>query len=147
MFVLGLLAALVIGAFQLSAAEQNNGSTQGSGWFCPWSGQYGMGPGMMWNRGDWDRGRGWDRRGMMGWRQGCGYNNYNPAREPVTLKQAEALVQDYLTAIGNPNLKQGKLTDKGNYFEVEIVTKNGSLVDTLMLDKQRGWMRSIYSAG
>jgi hypothetical protein len=41
-------------------------------------------------------------------------------------------------------LKLGKIMDKDQYFEAEIVTKNDSLVDKILVDKQTGWMRSIY---
>lgn len=145
MFGLALLVTLAIGAIQLSLADENKGtSSRESGWFCPWGGQYHMGPGMMWNRGDWDDYHGWGPRGMMG--PGPGYNsrNYNRNGEAITLDQARTLVQNRLTAIGNPNLKEGKSTDKGKYFEVEVVTKDGSLVDKLTVEKQSGWMRSAY---
>ncbi len=45
----------------------------------------------------------------------------------------------------NPNLKVGKIEDKGNTFEAEIVTKKeDSLVDRIAVDKYTGWMRSVY---
>jgi len=81
---------------------------------------------------------------MMGSGPGYGYRSYNRTGEPLTMDQAKVLVQNHLTVIGNPNLKEGKSIDKGKYFEVEIVTKDGSLVDKLMVDKQTGWMRTIY---
>ncbi len=144
-FGLILFATLAIGTVQLSSADNDQyAPSQDRGWFCPWAGQYGMGPGMMWNRGDWDSGRGWGHGGMMGPGPGYNYRNYNRSGDPITLDQAKVLVQNHLTTIGNPNIKEGKLTDKGKYFEVEIVTKDGSLVDKLMVDKQTGWMRSIY---
>jgi len=44
----------------------------------------------------------------------------------------------------NPNLKLGEIEDKGNAFEAEIQTKDGSLVDRILVDKYTGWMRSVY---
>jgi hypothetical protein len=44
----------------------------------------------------------------------------------------------------NPNLKVGKIEDKGGYFEAEITTNDGSLVDKLLVDKDTGRMRSVY---
>jgi hypothetical protein len=44
----------------------------------------------------------------------------------------------------NPNLKLEKIGDKGNAFEGEIVTKDDSLVDKILVDKNTGWMRSVY---
>jgi hypothetical protein len=148
MFGLVILVALAFGAFQLASADDKSGSTpsQDQGWFCPWAGQYGMGPGMMWNRGDSDEGTSMGPSGMMGSGRGYGYghHSYNRSGKSVTMDQAKVLVEHYLTTIGNPNLKSGKIADKDKYFEVEIVTKEGSLVDKLMLDKQTGWMKSVY---
>ncbi len=45
---------------------------------------------------------------------------------------------------GNPNLKVGKVREKDGAYEVEIVTKEGSLVDKLQVNKQTGWFRSTY---
>lgn len=146
MFGLVLLVVLAFGVFQLSLADDKSEPTpsQDQGWFCPWAGQYGMGPGMMWNRGDSTGGPGWGSGGMMGAGRGYGYHNYNRSGKPLTMDQAKVLVENYLTTMGNPNLKSGKLADKDKYFEAEIVTKEGSLVDKLMLDKQTGWMKSVY---
>ncbi len=44
----------------------------------------------------------------------------------------------------NPNLKIGKITEKDTGFEAEILTKNDDLVDKVLVDKNTGWMRSIY---
>ncbi len=93
---------------------------------------YGMGPGMM------GRGMG---PGMMG----PGYGpQYQQERKPLTEKEVKAMVENYLQATRNPNLKLGKITDKDQYFEAEIVTKSDSLVDKIIVDKQTGWMRSVY---
>jgi hypothetical protein len=141
-----LVVALAFGTYQLVSAQDKSSPppTQERGWFCPWAGQSGMGPGMMWNRGDWDGPRGWGPGGMMGPGPDNSYRSYNRTGEPVTLDQAKVLVENHLTTAGNPNLKSGKFTDKGKYFEAEIVTKEGSLVDKLMVDKQTGWMKSVY---
>jgi hypothetical protein len=53
-------------------------------------------------------------------------------------------LENYVQSTRNPNLKLGKITDKDQYFEAEIVTKDNSLVDKILVDKQTGWMRSIY---
>jgi len=47
-------------------------------------------------------------------------------------------VEDYLKASGNPNLKVGSIKDAGNAFEVEIMTKNNSLADKVLVDKNTG---------
>jgi hypothetical protein len=76
---------------------------------------------------------------MMG--QGPGYYR---SGEPLTLDQAKTAVERYITYSKNPNIKLGQITEKDHYFEAEIVTKGGSLADKLMVDKQTGWIRSLY---
>ena len=53
-------------------------------------------------------------------------------------------MKDYLESTKNPNLKLGKIKDKGDVYEAEIVTQEGSLVDKILVYKQTGRMRSIY---
>jgi hypothetical protein len=111
--------------------------------YCPYCGAplgpgggYGMGPGMM--------GPGYGGGpGMMGPRYGYG-PQYQPPQKPLEEKDAKGMVENYLRSTRNPNLKLGKIEDKGPYFEAEILTKEGSLADKLAVDKNTGWMRSIY---
>jgi hypothetical protein len=63
---------------------------------------------------------------------------------PLTLDDAKAMVEGRLAFMGNPNLKMGDITDQGASFEAEILTRDGSLVDKLVIHKAMGWMRSIY---
>jgi len=60
---------------------------------------------------------------------------------PLQEEGARMVVENYLQSTRNPNLKLGKTTDQGDAFETEIVTKDGSLVDKLLVDKSTGWMR------
>lgn len=92
---------------------------------------YGQGQGMM-RHGD-------GGPSMMG--QGPGYYR---SGEPLTLDQAKTAVERYITYSKNPNIKLGQITEKDHYFEAEIVTKEGSLADKLMVDKQTGLIRSLY---
>jgi len=104
---------------------------------------YGMGPGMM--------GPGYGY-GMMG----PGYQGYGPRygspsgpqyqqpQKPLTEKDVKAMLENYVQSTRNPNLKVGKITEKDHYFEAEIRTKDNALVDTIVVDKQTGWMRSVY---
>jgi hypothetical protein len=96
-----------------------------------WDDCSGRGQGMMWHGGGGS--------GMMG--QGPGYYR---SGEPLTLDQAKTAIERYITYSRNPNIKLGQITEKDNYFEAEIVTKEGSLADKLMVDKQTGWIRSVY---
>ena len=122
-----------------------------------WQGQ-GMGPGMMqrWHgQGMRHGGRGMGR-GMMGdqWdRRQYGpsgqYGQYGPSygqqqREPLNLNKSEAqeLAEDYVA--GNPNLTIGEITEKDEIYEAMVETKDGSLVEKLLIDKQTGWMKRAY---
>lgn len=99
-------------------------------------GGYGMGPGMMGQGG----------YGMMGPGTGQSYGpQYQGKQKPLTEKDAKGILENYLKANRNPNLKLGKVEDKGNAFEAKIVTKKeGALVDKIAIDKKTGWMRSVY---
>ena len=106
------------------------GEQQQEGWTCPWCSGYGhgmMGPGY---------GRGGYGPGMTG----PGYES----AEPLTQEQARVLMERYISSTRNPNLKLGMMTDKNKYFEAEIVTRDGSPVDTILVDKKTGWFRSKY---
>jgi hypothetical protein len=62
--------------------------------------------------------------------------------QPLSADQAKAMVEQQIS--GNPNLKAGKVTEKDGAYEVDIVTKDGSLVDKIQVNKQTGWFRSVY---
>jgi len=129
------------------------------GWYCPYCGQYmgprggcGMGPGMM---GPGMMGPGYGMGpGMMGpGMKDPGYGGqygpqYGPQhqqpRKPLEEKDAKAVLENYIQSTRNPNLKLGKIKDVGNAFEAEILTKDNSLADKILVDKYTGWMRSIY---
>jgi rubrerythrin len=105
-----------------------------------YGGGYGMGPGMMGGRG-YGYGMG---PGMMGGR-GYGYGQpYTEPGKPLEMKDAKAMMEDYLKSTRNPNLKLGKIKDKGDAFEAEVLTKNSALVDKILIDKQTGRMSSTY---
>jgi hypothetical protein len=103
---------------------------------------YGMGPGMMGPGYGYGYGMG---PGMMG--PGYGYQygpQYQQPQKPLDEKDAKAILENYLASTRNPNLKLGKVEDKGNAFEGEILTQKGSLVDKILVDKNTGWMHSVY---
>jgi hypothetical protein len=108
---------------------------------------YGMGPGMMGHM----MGGGYGGYGMMGPGHRYGYGPHYGYRwrhrqpaEPLDEAQAKQEVENYLKSTRNPNLKMGKIEDKGNDYEVGIETKDGSLVNKLLVNKDTGWMRSVY---
>jgi hypothetical protein len=94
---------------------------------------YGMGPGMM--------GRGYG----MGPGYGSQYGRqYQQLSKPLGEEQARQEVQNYLKSTRNPNLKVGKIEEKGDHYEVNVETKEGSLVDKILVDKNTGHMQSAY---
>ena len=99
------------------------------------------------------RGPGGMGRGMMGGyghnmgsgMMGSGYGSqYQKGGKPVGLKEAKAMMNDYLKSSRNPNLKLGKIKDVGRAFEAEIRTRNNALVDRVLIDKETGDIRSAY---
>ena len=101
---------------------------------------YGMGSGMMHGRGGYGR-----QPGMMD--QGWGRGQYGPSggqqqMEPMRKETARDLAENY--AAGNPNLKVGEVSEQEDVFVATIVTRDGSLVEKLEIDKNSGWMRRRY---
>ena len=116
---------------------------------------YGMGPGMMgygYGMGPGMMGPGYGMGpGMMGPGYGYGYGpqygygqQYRQPSKPLSEDQAKQEVENYLSSTRNPNLKMGKIEDKGNDYQVNIETKDGSLVNKILISKDTGWMRSAY---
>ncbi len=112
-----------------------------------------MGHGYGYSRGPGRAGRGYGYgmgRGMMGgygygYGMGPGYGpQYRTGGKPLDLKEAKAMMSDYLKSSRNPNLKLGKIKDTGNAFEAEVRTKNNALVDRIIIDKSTGYTRSTY---
>ena len=100
-----------------------------------------MGPGMM--GPGYGMGSGYGRgTGSLGRAPEQGGTGTGAGRLETPLKEegARTAVENYLQSTRNPNLKLGKITEQGDAFEAEIVTKDGSLVDKLLIDKSTGWM-------
>ena len=96
---------------------------------------YGMGPGMM--------GPGYQGYGPR-YGSPSGPQQYQQPQKPLEEKDVKAMLENYVQSTRNPNLKVGKITAKDTYFEAEIRTKDNALVDTIIVDKNTGWMRSTY---
>lgn len=111
-----------------------------------------MGPGMM--RGGGMMGYGWGYNmgpGMMsrGYGMSPGYGGqwgprYQGSSKALDKDKAKQEVETYLKSTRNPNLRVGKIEEKGKDYEVDIETKGGELADKLLVDKETGWMRSAY---
>jgi hypothetical protein len=107
---------------------------------------WGMGPGMMGGGYGYGYGMG---PGMMGGYYGSGKDRgfvrqFRSTGKPIGVKEAEAMMKDYLKSSRNPNLKLGKIKDVGGAFEAEILTKKNDLVDRVQIDKATGYIKSAY---
>lgn len=138
-FTLAVALAMVIG---LTFYAVEGKAQMGPGMMGPGYGSgHGMDSGMM-GHGMMGQGMG---PGMMG--PGYGYQSgpqYQQPQKQLEEKEARAILENYLNSTRNPNIKLGKIEDKGNAFEGEILTKNDSLVDKILVDKNTGGMRSVY---
>ncbi|MCG7852479.1 MAG: hypothetical protein MIO92_08145 [Methanosarcinaceae archaeon] len=145
--LVALAIILIVGV--AIAYAQNPGMMGGQGgWYCPYSGQW-MGPGMMGKgmMGPCMGGQGMmSGQGMMGGQAKMGprQGQQQQLQKPLEEKDARAILENYITNMKNPNLQLGKIKDAGTTFEAEILTKDNSLVDKIMVDKATGWMRSAY---
>ncbi|MFQ5915063.1 MAG: hypothetical protein ACE5JS_17980 [Nitrospinota bacterium] len=136
--VIGLAVLLGIALIGYAVAD----SRHGPGW-----GMMGSGPGWM-HRGS-GHGPGWMHRGFG---SGPGYGGgFGPCQqlrgeasgEKLTKDGAESIVNRHLAFSGNPNLKLGSVKEETGGFVAEIVTKEGSLVDRLRIDRETGFIRPI----
>jgi hypothetical protein len=150
-----LIFILVLVAIGYAQMGMMGGGYQGQGgWYCPYCGQW-MGGGMM-GRGMMGCGPGMMGGGMMGPGYSQQYQQpqyqqpqyqqpqYQQPQKPLEESDAKSILENYIKNMRNPNLKLGKIKDVDNTFEAEIVTKDNSLVDKIIVDKTTGWMRSGY---
>jgi hypothetical protein len=110
---------------------------------------------MMWNRDSNDYGRGrhmynrnYDDGRGRGYGPGSCWSNTDRSRSLGEIDKAETaaeIVADHLAGAGNPNLTVGKVTEVGRDFEVEIVTKDGSLANKVLVEKSTGQILSAYN--
>jgi hypothetical protein len=147
--ILGLVIGLALYTVEANAQMGSGMTGRGFG-FGSGMGSGMMGGGMM---GNGITGGGQMGRGMGSGMGNPGYGNqygpefgpqYQQPQKPLEKKDARAILENYLNSKRNPNLKLGKIEDKGNAFEAEILTKNDSLVDRILVDKNNGGMRSAY---
>jgi hypothetical protein len=151
-----LITLMVILAIGLAYAQSEKAIQEqqedNSSWWCPWCGRsmgsdyggYGgmrghmMGPGYGGYGGPWGHMMG--PGGMTGYGPWRGYGNTG-SEKPLSKEEATKLFERYVKATDNPNLKLGKVTEDKNNFVGEITTKDGSLVDKILVNKNTGWMR------
>lgn len=66
------------------------------------------------------------------------------ARTPVaTIEEARQAIEKCLS-IRNQGLHAGRTLDNRGYFEIEVMDRNGAVVDHLIVVKRNGRVRSIY---
>jgi hypothetical protein len=65
-------------------------------------------------------------------------------QKPLARDEARRMLERYLKSTRNPNLHPGRIEDKGNTFEANVLTKDNSLADKILIDKNTGSMRSAY---
>ena len=99
-----------------------------------------MGPGMMHYGDNQNYGTHW---GMM-YRGDVNGSPYGQNQTSLDQKTAERELEDYIGSRHNPNLKLGKIKDEGSFFEADLLTKDNSLVDKLIVDKNTGRLHSAY---
>lgn len=124
---------------------------QGQGQAPGWHGQH-MGPGMMQGRqapGPGMMHQGWQGRGpgqhMRGGNWGRGQQGpYTEQQQmgPMSQDAVRQLAEKYVA--GNPNLQIGELSEQDDTYVATVVTKDGSLVEKLLIDKNSGWMKKEY---
>lgn len=130
--VLGLGLTVGLFLFAVDGKAQMGRGMMGGGMM---SGRM-MGSGMMGDRGS----------GMMNPGSGEQYGPQQYQRRQIPLREEDArtILEDYLKSTRNPNLKLGRIDDRGYAFEAEILTRNDSLVDKILVEKNTGAMRSVY---
>jgi hypothetical protein len=146
MILMAIVGAGLLLTGYSSLYAHDTGHGHGQGWHGGGMGQHGRG--MMGQHGG---GMGWQggHRGNMGC-PNCPYaNNYsapnmnnNAAGQPMSLEQARSMVENYVAR--NPNLNVGSVEEKDGAYQAEIVTKDGSMVDRMVIDKSTGRMHSVY---
>ena len=103
-----------------------------------------MEPGMMGQQGQMPMmGQGMGP-GMKGQGQGQGMRPcmMQPLRQDLSAEDAKHMIGHQLAWQGIPNVKVGTVEEKDDdTIVVEIVTQDGSLVQSLEVDRHTGWMR------
>jgi hypothetical protein len=76
-----------------------------------------------------------------GYCKGPRWGWYGAGRHVRTEEEVRELVADF---IGETDLSAGEIRDEETYFEVEIMDKEGEVIDLLIVDKRTCRIRSVY---
>lgn len=88
----------------------------------------------------------------QGYMMGPGFNELGnvgpgmmqPLREDLDIGDVRDMMEHRLIWMNNPNLKLGDVEEKdADTISADIVTKDGSLVQRLSVDRHTGWMQPI----
>jgi hypothetical protein len=79
-------------------------------------------------------------RFCSGARRGGPYGAKNPV---ATTSQANQVIEACFSS-GDRPLHAGKIVEMSQYFKVELLDPNGSMVDEVVINKRTGRIRSIY---
>jgi hypothetical protein len=134
LYGIAIVLAMLLANGPIDAQAMDSGMMSGGGYR-----GYEMGPGMMHYGGYPAHGMG---SSMMGPSGENGLQR-NQNRAYTDKNGAERIFEDYLKSEHNPNLKLGKIKDEGSFFEADLVTRDNSLVDELIVNKDTGHLRSI----
>ena len=63
--------------------------------------------------------------------------------KPLSRDQADLVFQRYVQMKNNSNLKLGEIVEKGDLFEATVITKDGSLVEKVQLNRNTGWFQNV----
>ncbi|MBW3542366.1 MAG: hypothetical protein KY476_19030 [Planctomycetes bacterium] len=67
-----------------------------------------------------------------------------PLSQPLTKDAAGLRAEHYLKSLGNPLLKLGRIDETLTAYEAQVVTRDDSLVNWIIVDKKSGRMRLLY---
>jgi hypothetical protein len=118
---------------------------------CPYQGRgYGrghhmMGPGYGPHH-TWEKGDNWQPPRREGERREWKKKKSSyPTGETGNLSEAEAIevVRAFLKSTRDLNLQVGELSDAGDAYRVDIMTRSGSVFDRVLVDKQNGHLRPV----
>jgi hypothetical protein len=76
-----------------------------------------------------------------GYCKGPRWGWYGAGRHVRNEEEVRELVADF---IGETDLSAGEIRDEETYFEVEIMDKEGEVIDLLIVDKRTCRIRSVY---
>lgn len=76
-----------------------------------------------------------------GYKKGTTDTTYGERRPVSSVAEARKVLREYFA---KKNVKIGEIKEKDLYFEAEILDKSGQVIDTVIVDKRTGRIRSIY---